>query len=46
MAHFDDFFPLRTHRTKKYGSLAVPERIAKLHSSAEALSLMDMKGSN
>ena len=33
MAHFDDFFPHNTHRTRLYGSFAVLEIIAKLHSS-------------
>lgn len=37
MAHFDDFSPLRAHRTDVYGSLTVLERITKLHSSAKAL---------
>ncbi len=37
MAHFDDFSPLRAHRTEKCGSLAVLETIAKLHSSAKPL---------
>jgi hypothetical protein len=37
MAHFDDFTPLRTHRTDMYGSFAVLVKIAKLHSSVASL---------
>ena len=40
MAHFDDFSPIRAHRTSLYGSLSVLERIAKLHSCAKPLSLI------
>jgi hypothetical protein len=37
MAHFDDFSPIRTHRTLQYGSFAVLEIIAKLHTSTKPL---------
>lgn len=37
MAHFDDFTPLRIHRTSLYGSFAVLARIAKLHSPVVSL---------
>jgi hypothetical protein len=37
MAQLDDFSPLRTHRTVSYGSFAVLETIANLHTRTKLL---------